>query len=52
MFNPEFAVDEALLEAFRLDVATFRRTRHENLVLFMGACMDLPNLAIVTSIIR
>lgn len=30
-------------------VATFRKTRHENLVLFMGACMKPPRLAIVTS---
>lgn len=32
-----------------LQVATFRKTRHENLVLFMGACMKPPRLAIVTS---
>jgi len=31
-------------------VATFRKTRHENLILFMGACMKLPRLAIVTSL--
>lgn len=30
-------------------MATFRKTRHENLVLFMGACMKPPCLAIVTS---
>ena len=24
-----------------------RKTRHENLVLFMGACMKVPHLAIV-----
>lgn len=30
-------------------MATFRKTRHENLVLFMGACMKPPRLAIVTS---
>lgn len=40
------------LEAFRLDVATFRKTRHENLVLFMGACMKPPHLAIITSLCK
>lgn len=44
--------DEATLEAFRLDVATFRKTRHENLILFMGACMNPPKLAIVTSLCK
>ncbi|XP_012225443.1 kinase suppressor of Ras 2 isoform X2 [Linepithema humile] len=41
--------DDKILEAFKLEVATFRKTRHENLVLFMGACMKPPRLAIVTS---
>ncbi|XP_059087711.1 kinase suppressor of Ras 2-like isoform X2 [Tigriopus californicus] len=44
--------DEATLEAFRLDVSTFRKTRHENLILFMGACMNPPKLAIVTSLCK
>ncbi|XP_014246449.1 kinase suppressor of Ras 2 [Cimex lectularius] len=44
--------DEKMLEGFRLDVATFRKTRHENLVLFMGACMKPPHLAIVTSMCK
>ena len=44
--------DEATLEAFALDVATFRKTRHENLILFMGACMNPPRLAIVTSLCK
>lgn len=30
----------------------FRKTRHENLVLFMGACMKPPRLAIVTSMCK
>ncbi|XP_053200898.1 kinase suppressor of Ras 2-like [Panonychus citri] len=42
--------DLKALEAFRQEVATFRKTRHENLVLFMGACMKPPHLAIVTSL--
>jgi kinase suppressor of Ras 2 len=44
--------EEGTLEAFRLDVATFRKTRHENLILFMGACMNPPKLAIVTSLCK
>eukprot|EP00092_Neocalanus_flemingeri_P041743 GFUD01045464.1.p1 GENE.GFUD01045464.1~~GFUD01045464.1.p1 ORF type:complete len:922 (-),score=231.77 GFUD01045464.1:277-3042(-) len=44
--------DENTLEAFRLDVATFRKTRHENLVLFMGACVKPPRLAIITSLCK
>ena len=44
--------DDATLEAFRLDVLTFRKTRHENLILFMGACMNPPKLAIVTSLCK
>ncbi|RZF34514.1 hypothetical protein LSTR_LSTR011756 [Laodelphax striatellus] len=35
-----------------IQVATFRKTRHENLVLFMGACMKPPRLAIVTSMCK
>jgi kinase suppressor of Ras 2 len=34
---------------FYLQVAILKKTRHENLALFMGACFDPPNLAIVTS---
>lgn len=41
---------ELLIHLVRLQVATFRKTRHENLVLFMGACMKPPRLAIVTSL--
>ncbi|XP_065577824.1 kinase suppressor of Ras 2-like [Artemia franciscana] len=44
--------DEKSLEAFKLEVSTFRKTRHENLVLFMGACMKPPCLAIITSMCR
>ena len=35
-----------------IQVANFRKTRHDNLVLFMGACMRPPHLAIVTSLCR
>lgn len=39
---------EEQLNAFKFQVGTFRKTRHENVVLFMGACMDPPKLAIIT----
>ncbi|KPI95750.1 Kinase suppressor of Ras 2 [Papilio xuthus] len=42
----------AQLDTFKHEVATFRKTRHENLVLFMGACMKPPRLAIVTSLCK
>ncbi|XP_025832315.1 kinase suppressor of Ras 2 [Agrilus planipennis] len=42
--------DEKTLDHFRNEVSTFRKTRHENLVLFMGACMKPPKLAVVTSL--
>eukprot|EP00053_Salpingoeca_punica_P019953 m.205065 g.205065 ORF g.205065 m.205065 type:complete len:839 (-) comp17754_c4_seq1:286-2802(-) len=39
---------DAQLESFRNEVALLRKTRHANVLLFMGACTSLPNLAIVT----
>lgn len=44
--------DDSTLFRFKQDVATFRKTRHENLVLFMGACVCPPRLAIITSYCR
>uniref|UniRef100_A0A6A7FVD0 Kinase suppressor of Ras 2-like isoform X1 n=1 Tax=Hirondellea gigas TaxID=1518452 RepID=A0A6A7FVD0_9CRUS len=44
--------DQHALEAFKSEVAMFRKTRHQNLVLFMGACMKLPRLAIITSLCK
>ena len=44
--------DRKAVEAFKHEVASFRKTRHENLVLFMGACMKPPHLAIVTSLCK
>ncbi len=52
ILDMENVEDEATLEAFRLDVATFRKTRHENVTLFMGACVHPPKLAIVTSLCK
>jgi hypothetical protein len=40
------------LQAFKVEVAQLKKTRHENLVLFMGACMRPPKLAIVTELCR
>ena len=51
--NMESGIDDKkYLEAFQQEVATFRKTRHDNLVLFMGACMKPPHLAIVTSLCK
>lgn len=44
--------NQAQLQAFKLEVAMLRKTRHENLVLFMGACMTPPRLAIITSLCK
>ncbi|XP_018495502.1 kinase suppressor of Ras 2 [Galendromus occidentalis] len=41
-----------IMATFKQEVAIFRKTRHENLVLFMGACVKPPNLAIVTSLCK
>jgi kinase suppressor of Ras 2 len=46
------ADSSAQLQAFKHEVATLRKTRHENLVLFMGACMTPPKLAIITSLCK
>lgn len=50
LLNEDYLDDERTLEAFKLEVATFKKTRHENLVLFMGFCMQ-PQ-AIVTSLCK
>ena len=39
----------AQVTAFKHEVATLKKTRHENVVLFMGACMK--PLAIVTRLV-
>lgn len=52
LFKENFLNDEHAIEAFKLEVAIFKNTRHENLVLFMGACMKPPKLAIVTSLCK
>lgn len=40
---------ERVKEMFKEEVANFRNTRHDNLEIFMGACMDPLNFAIVTT---
>ncbi|XP_054733881.1 kinase suppressor of Ras 2 [Anastrepha obliqua] len=52
LLKEDYLDDEHMLEAFKLEVANFKKTRHENLVLFMGACMNPPHLAIVTSLCK
>ena len=36
------------IDRFKEEVAILKKTRHENLALFMGASLTPPNLAIVT----
>lgn len=40
---------DVVKEMFKEEVANFRNTRHDNLEIFMGACMNPQNLAIVTT---
>lgn len=52
VLKEDYLSDERTLEAFKLEVATFKKTRHDNVVLFMGACMKPPRLAIITSLCK
>ncbi|XP_048583504.1 kinase suppressor of Ras 2 isoform X2 [Nematostella vectensis] len=40
------------LEEFLKEVSLLSMIRHENVVLFMGACLEPPNLAFITSVRR
>lgn len=40
---------EQVKEMFKEEVANFRNTRHDNLEIFMGACVEPPQMAIVTT---
>uniref|UniRef100_A0A1I8HNQ1 Protein kinase domain-containing protein n=1 Tax=Macrostomum lignano TaxID=282301 RepID=A0A1I8HNQ1_9PLAT len=42
----------AVLQTFKLDVKKAALTRHENLALFLGACLDPKNLCIVTALCK
>ncbi|XP_055081918.1 kinase suppressor of Ras 1-like isoform X2 [Periophthalmus magnuspinnatus] len=44
--------NEEHLKLFKKEVMNYRQTRHENVILFMGACMAPPHLAIITSFCR
>lgn len=44
--------DERKLEAFKEEVTLYKKTRHDNIELFMGSSMNLPKLAIITSFCR
>lgn len=47
VYNSFYIVKMAVLILW-FQVAMLKNTRHENLLLFMGACMKPPHLAIVT----
>ena len=36
------------LDEFLKEVSVLSMIRHENVVLFMGACLEPPNLAVIT----
>lgn len=40
------------LAQFRREVQMLRKVRHENIVLFMGVCMNPPNLCIITEYLK
>lgn len=50
ILNANYLDDAQSLNAFRMQIATFKNTRHDNLILFMGFCME-PQ-AIITSLCK
>ena len=40
-----------LLQEFRAEVGIMKRLKHPNVVLFMGACTQTPNLSIITQFV-
>ncbi|XP_072047165.1 LOW QUALITY PROTEIN: kinase suppressor of Ras 2-like [Amphiura filiformis] len=44
--------NEEQMRAFRREVSTFKKTRHDFVVLFMGTCLRPPHYAIVTSLCK
>ena len=44
--------DERMMEAFKDEVSSFKNTRHDNIVLFLGYCLDRPKLGIVMNFCR
>nr|XP_039251787.1 kinase suppressor of Ras 2-like isoform X2 [Styela clava] len=45
-------VDDTKLRAFKHEVMLYKKTRHDNIELFMGSCMNPPRLAIITGICK
>eukprot|EP01134_Creolimax_fragrantissima_P007644 CFRG7644T1 len=41
-------ISDRIIKAFRREVGMLRKLRHQNILLFMGACIAPPKLAIVT----
>ncbi|KHJ46661.1 DnaJ domain protein [Trichuris suis] len=52
LLNMDHVEDEKQLEMFKVEVSTFRSTRHENLILFMGCCLKPPRLGIVMNLCK
>ncbi|XP_031637484.1 kinase suppressor of Ras 2-like isoform X2 [Contarinia nasturtii] len=50
LLNANYLDDAQSLDAFKIQIATFKNTRHDNLILFMGFCME-PQ-AIITSLCK
>lgn len=47
LLNMDHVDEEKQLDAFKAEVASFKNTRHDNIVLFMGYCLDQHKLGIV-----
>uniref|UniRef100_A0A915JS36 Protein kinase domain-containing protein n=1 Tax=Romanomermis culicivorax TaxID=13658 RepID=A0A915JS36_ROMCU len=52
LLNMDHVNDDRQLETFKQEVSTFRHTRHENLVLFVGCCLIPPRLGIVMNLCK
>lgn len=50
LLNANYLDDAQSVNAFKIQIATFKNTRHDNLILFMGFCME-PQ-AIITSLCK
>lgn len=50
LLNKNYLDDAQSLDAFKVQIATFKNTRHDNLILFMGFCTE-PQ-AIITSLCK
>lgn len=46
-FNKTATTEEDMSQ-FRKEIAQFTKIRHENIMLFMGACIEPNNLAVIT----